>query len=117
MLIPNNVHNNEKIDTILSSKRYKQNIETMDSFSSDILNLQPVTFTYIHDADNIQQVGLIAEDVLQKFPSLVVYDNFRIPESVKYHDLPVLLLNELKKAVTMIQELEKRVLELESHSY
>jgi hypothetical protein len=40
---------------------------------------------------------LIAEEVEKAFPDLVIYDKEGQPNSVKYHLLSVLLLNELQK--------------------
>lgn len=97
-----------QLGTVSSSMRYKSNIEPMGSVSDRLMNLEPVTFSWKKDQDYTQQLGLIAEEVEAVFPELVAYDQQGIPESVKYHELPVLLLNELKK-------LAARVAELESH--
>ncbi len=47
--------------------------------------------------DTTPQFGLIAEEVAKVFPELVVYDQQGRPETVKYHLLPALLLDELQK--------------------
>ena len=65
--------------------------------SADILNLRPVTFAYNSDITETKQYGLIAEEVEQIFPALVVKDAEGIPYTVQYHVLPVLLLNEVQK--------------------
>jgi len=46
-------------------------------------------------------------------PSLVVYDKEGLPQTVKYHELPSLLLNELQKSNKMIEMLTKRIEYLE----
>ena len=43
------------------------------------------------------EYGLIAEEVAEVFPELVVYDEEGEPFTVKYHLLSSMLLNELKK--------------------
>ena len=43
------------------------------------------------------QYGLIAEEVAEAFPDLVVYDAEGNPFTVKYHLLSSMLLNELQK--------------------
>ena len=43
------------------------------------------------------EFGLIAEEVVDVFPELVVYDNERRPFSVRYHLLAPLLLHELQR--------------------
>ncbi len=59
--------------------------------------------------DRSQQTGLIAEEVNEIMPALVVYDKQGDPQTVKYHDLPVLLLNELQKAIKRIEILEAKL--------
>ena len=53
------------LGTVVSSKRYKDDIKSMNKASEAILALRPVTFRYKKelDPDNIPQFGLIAEDV------------------------------------------------------
>ena len=91
------VDNTGKLGTMASTRRVKHNIADMNDQSADILNLRPVTFAYNHDATETTQYGLIAEEVDQIFPGIVVYDADGQPQTVQYHVLPVLLLNELKK--------------------
>lgn len=96
-----------QLGTVSSSMRYKSNIEPMGSVSDRLMNLEPVTFSWKEDQNYHQQLGLIAEEVEQVFPELVVHDKEGLPETVKYHELPVLLLNELKKLSARVAELEK----------
>ena len=46
---------------------------------------------------NPVQFGLVAEDVAEAFPELVVANEKGQPETVAYHVLPALLLNELQE--------------------
>ena len=103
------IDNTGLLGTMVSSERYKDNIQVMDDISEDIYNLEPVTFTYKSDPKHHTHYGLIAEHVEHVMPSLVVVDAEGRPESVKYHDLPVLLLNELKKLRERVDELENEV--------
>ena len=106
------IDSNVQLGTISSSIRFKDNVKDLGSISDDVLKLRPVVFNYkSHDA-KAKQYGLIAEEVATIMPNLVVHDKAGDPTTVKYHDLPVLLLNELKK-------LQKRVdlLEHELKSY
>jgi hypothetical protein len=93
----------------VSSERFKQNIQDMSDASSDVLKLRPVTFTWKKDTNNVQQMGLIAEEVSQVLPDLVNLDANGLPFSVKYHDLPAMLLNELQKALKRIEVLEEKI--------
>ena len=71
-----------------------------------------MTFNY-KKTPGIESIGLIAEDVSALFPQLVIYNAQGEPETVRYHDLPVLLLNELRKATAAIQDLYAKNKKLE----
>ena len=79
----------------------------MGDVSERLYQLQPVTFHYKQpnaDGSKPIQVGLIAEDVAEVLPELVVYNSDGQPESVAYHLLPTLLLNELQKEHKDLQQ-------------
>lgn len=101
-----------QLGTISSSLRYKENIKDMGSYSEDILKLRPVTFVFKNSAAKALQVGLIAEEVEKVMPRMTVYENGK-PETVKYHDLPVLLLNEFQKQAHIIKSLQEKIDKLE----
>jgi len=86
-----------QLGTLVSSKRFKHDISEMDNASSRIFDLNPVTFVYNGDTNRETQYGLIAEDVAQVFPNLVVEDSNGEAMAVRYEVLPVLLLNEVQK--------------------
>ena len=72
----------------------------MDSASERLLKLRPVTFRYKQEnavGEKPIQYGLIAEEVAEVFPELVVYNKDGQPETVAYHLLSAILLNELQK--------------------
>lgn len=102
------VNGSDQLGVVLSTKRFKENINDMGDYSASILKLRPVTFTYTIGDDQSQQSGLIAEEVAQVMPQLVVRDPSGLPQTVKYHDLAALLLNELLKAIKRIEVLEAR---------
>jgi len=93
----------------VSSARFKDNIQDMDDFSADILNLRPVTFTGKNDETGRVIGGLIAEEVEDVMPNLVLKDQDGLPQTVMYHELPALLLNELQKALKRIDALEAKL--------
>jgi len=97
-----------QLGTVSSSERYKQDIRSLGEASDIIYKLQPRFFHYKKHPE-VPAWGLIAEEVDKVFPQLCVYDEEGHPDSVKYHDLPVLLLNEIKKLNKRIEELEDRV--------
>jgi hypothetical protein len=96
----------------------------MNDKSASILDLRPVTFVYNSDVSETEQYGLIAEEVDQIFPTIVVKDENGQPYTIQYHVLPVLLLNEMQKQQVMINQLLKnmevsnqRIQNLESNVY
>ena len=97
-----------------SSIRYNENIENMNDESSSILNLRPVTFNYIKDELHNKQYGLIAEEVYDILPNLVVKNDKGEIETVQYHQFPALLLNELIKQNKMIIDLQQENIELKN---
>ena len=102
-----------KLGTTTSSKRFKENIEDMDIASDKLMELRPVEFNYINDPKKHRRVGLIAEEVAELLPALVIYDKEEDPYTVRYHDLPVILLNEIKKLHVKILCIEEKVAKLE----
>lgn len=99
----------DQLGTVISSERFKENIQDMADDSSFIYKLRPVKFTYKKHPENGTQTGLIAEEVLKVAPQLVCYDPQGMPCAVAYHELPALLLNELQKLKAEIEELKQKV--------
>lgn len=100
------IDTNGQMGTIVSARKFKENITLIsDSVSEKIYALKPSTFT-IKDKPDMHMFGLIAEDVLEILPELVIMDNSNEPFSVKYHELPVLLLNEIKKLREEVNQLK-----------
>ena len=108
--IPVLIDSNGQVGTVSSSRRYKEDIEDMAGASDSVLGLRPVTFRYTKaftDGSKPIQYGLIAEEVAEVFPDLVVYNDDGEPETVKYHLLATMLLNELQKQQGEFQELQQ----------
>jgi hypothetical protein len=75
----------------LSSRRYKEDIQDMGDASKGLLSLRPVTFHYKKpDSDGSKplEYGLIAEEVADLYPELVVRGAGGQVESVQYQKLP-----------------------------
>ncbi len=88
----------------------------MDDATERLLDLRPVLFCYKEAFANGEkpiQYGLIAEEVAEVFPDLVVYDEEGKPFTVKYHLLSSMLLNELQKQEVDIEELKAKARELD----
>jgi len=103
------VDSDGKLGTIMSSRRFKEDIKPMDKTSGDILALQPVTFRYKKDFDptGTAQFGLVAEDVAKVNPDLVVRDKEGKPYSVRYDQVNAMLLNEFLKERSKVEQLTK----------
>lgn len=97
-----------QLGTIISSRRFKENIEDIGDDSTFIQKLRPVKFTLKSHPEYGQQTGLIAEEVMEVAPQLVCFDPEGSPASVSYHQLPALLLNELQKLTKRVNELEAK---------
>ena len=105
---------NGQLGTISSSARYKEDIEPMADASARLMQLRPVTFRYKEAnaaGEKPIQYGLIAEEVAKVFPDLVVYDRNGQVETVAYHLLTPLLLNELQKERQTTAALSRQVAE------
>src|SRR5262249_25127943 len=95
-----------QLGTASSSRRYKTEIKPIGEASESILALKPVSFHYKTHKDTTPQFGLIAEEVAEVNPNLVIYDADGKPYTVRYDAVNAMLLNEFLKAHRRIQELE-----------
>jgi Chaperone of endosialidase len=95
-----------QLGTISSSRRFKHEIKSMDEASEAILALKPVTFRYRSDRNGTPQFGLIAEDVAEVNPDLVVRDEKGEIYSVRYDQVNAMLLNEFLKEHKRVEELK-----------
>jgi hypothetical protein len=86
-----------QLGTIASSRRFKKEIKPMDKASEAILALKPVTFHYESDTKGRPQFGLIAEEVAEVNPDLVVRDKNGEIYTVRYDAVNAMLLNEFLK--------------------
>ena len=101
-----------QLGTISSSKRFKREIKPMDNASEAILALKPVTFHYKSDpAGAGPQFGLVAEDVAEVNPDLVVCDKNGEIYTVRYDAVNAMLLNEFLKEHRKVQELQATVVQ------
>jgi hypothetical protein len=108
------VNADNKIGTLSSSRRYKQDIRPMDKASEGIFALKPVTFRYKKEIDRSQALsfGLIAEDVAKISPDLITRDEEGKPQTVRYEAVNGMLLNEFLKEHKKVQEQGASITEL-----
>ena len=108
-----------RLGTIGSSRRVKDDIRDMDDASAGLGKLRPVTFRYKAEHDDgarLVQYGLIAEEVAEIYPELVVLDKDGQPAGVRYHVLPAMLLNELQRQQRVIEAQTRLLDELTARS-
>ena len=111
------VNSSGKLGTTSSSRRFKDQIADMDVESDVLLKLRPVSFYYRPELDetHTRQYGLVAEEVAEIAPELVAYDKDGAPQTVRYHFVNAMLLNEVQKQRRLIEEQRRENGEQQTH--
>jgi len=89
-----------------SSIRVKENIVDLEPVGDKVSKLRPVRYNKI--GTDVQEIGLIAEEVAELFPEVVHYNEDGEAESLNYTRLSVLLLQTVKELSDRIQKLENK---------
>ncbi len=90
-----------QLGTTSSSRRYKSNIQNIKE--SKLSKLRPVKFDYLtQTTPKNKHFGLIAEEVIEVYPELVILDSENKPETVQYHKLVGLITHEIQQLRQMI---------------
>jgi Chaperone of endosialidase len=112
------VTSDNKLGTLLSTRRVKNDIKPMDKASEAILALKPVTFRYKTEVEpnGRIQFGLVAEEVAEVDPDLVILDKGGEPESVRYEAINAMLLNEFLKEHKKVEEQQAMIRQLTSEA-
>jgi len=109
-LMNQNIRTNDDVSfnsiTETSAKRYKENIESLDS-GDTIHNLRPVTFNWKETGE--KDYGLIAEEVNEHLPELVKKSKEGEVEGIKYTKLTSLLIKTVQDQQKQINELKSRL--------
>jgi uncharacterized coiled-coil protein SlyX len=110
------INSDNKLGTVTSSKRFKEEIKRMDKASEALLALKPVTFRYKKEIDPAgrSQFGLVAEEVAEVNPDLVVRDKEGKTYSVRYDQVNAMLLNEFLKEHQRVEQLKSKAAEQEA---
>jgi hypothetical protein len=98
-----------QLGTASSSHRFKKEIKPMGKASETILALKPVTFHYKNHKSSTPQFGLIAEEVAEVNPDLVVRDKNGEIYTVRYDAVNAMLLNEFLKEHRKVEEQEATI--------
>jgi len=113
--IPVLIDSASQLGTVSSSRRFKKEIQPMDKASESILALKPVTFHYKSDpAGAGPEFGLIAEEVAEVNPDLVVRDENGEIYTVRYDAVNAMLLNEFLKEHGKVEEQDASIKQLKS---
>ena len=99
-----------------SDIRTKKNIEYIQNdFSDLILKLKPAKFEFKNN-EGIKRHGFIAQDIMEFYPDLVLGDGYleNGTYGLDYDGILSLTVKSLQESMLKIQQLEKRIVELES---
>jgi len=99
-----------------SSRRHKEQIQSMNNASETLYRLKPVTYRYKKEIDITQSLdyGLVAEEVAKIDPNLVICDKDGQIETVRYTAVNAMLLNEFLKEHKAFVEEQHRVSSLQA---
>jgi hypothetical protein len=110
--LPVLIDSDGQLGTANSSRRVKTDIHDLGDHSRALHQLRPVSFRYrSHPPDGPLEYGLIAEEVAEIYPDLVVRDTDGQPSGVRYHVLPAMLLNELQRQQRTVEAQASRLAE------
>lgn len=110
------IDSNGQLGTISSSRRFKQDIADMGDASAGLMKLRPVVFHYKQpskDGSKRLEYGLVAEEVAEVYPDLVTYTPDGQVETVQYHKVNAMLLNEVQKQNRQLEAQQQRALNQE----
>jgi len=110
------VNGNGKLGFQVSSRRFKDDIKSIDGASEIIYDLKPVSFRYKTEIEPTRPLGfgLIAEDVEKISPNLVARDADGNVSSVRYDAVNAMLLNEFLKEHKAFVEAQHKAEKLEA---
>jgi hypothetical protein len=114
--VPVLVSDSGQLGVASSSQCVKENIREVGHESDGLMNLRPVAFRYKPEIDptGLTQYGLIAEEVAEVYPDLVGADRDGKPQTVRYHLVNALLLNEVQKQHRTIETQKGQIKDLEA---
>jgi hypothetical protein len=92
-----------------SSRKLKHDIQPMNTASETLYQFKPVTFKYNSDWKGTTQYGLIAEEVAEVDPQLVVRGRGGEIMAVHYEQISNMLLNEFLKEHKKVDKLTATV--------
>ncbi len=114
--IPVVVDSNGQLGTTSSSRRFKTDIADMGDTTDTLMSLRPVQFRYIaHGPGSPLQYGLIAEEVAEVAPELVVHNANGEIETVFYDKVNAILLNQVQAQQRQIESQKAQIESQQTH--
>jgi len=100
--------------TAVSDERTKTNIGDLPDVLPLVMNLKPKTYQFIKDKDKKLYSGLLAQELEKVFPQFVFYGgDGQVLYTVDYAGLSVIALKAIQEQQKMIEDLKKKIEELE----
>lgn len=97
-------------DAIVSSRRYKKDIEYLEAnYGTTLDSLKPVSFVYKNDEKNMLHYGLIAEEVAEILPEIIIYDKDNLIQTLDYRSLASLHLKSYLEDRKVLNNHEARL--------
>jgi hypothetical protein len=105
------VNSDGKLGAQVSSRRFKDEIRSMERASEAIYSLRPVSFRYKPEIERTRPLGfgLIAEEVEKISPDLVTRGHDGQVNTVRYDAINAMLLNEFLKEHRKLEKLEATI--------
>jgi hypothetical protein len=103
------VNSSGQLGVVVSSERFKTDIAPIGSDSAKLQVLRPVKFHLKSDPHGAVQYGLIAEEVANVYPELVIRDGTGRIDSLRYDELAPMLLNEIQEQQKVIAAQSARI--------
>jgi hypothetical protein len=96
-----------QLGCLASSERFKFDVAPMRSASAKLGLLRHVTFRLRADPDGAVQYGLLAEEVAEVYPELMIRDDAGRIQGLRYEELTPMLINELQRQQKQIEALQQ----------
>jgi hypothetical protein len=96
-----------ELGVLASSERYKTAITPIGESTDKLQQLRPVSFHLKSDPGGAVQYGLVAEEVDQIYPELVIRNDQGRIQGVRYDELAPMLLNEVQQQRRDLKELKR----------
>jgi hypothetical protein len=92
-----------------SDARLKTNIQPLNYGLKEVLQMRPVRYNWKSDPTANAKIGLIAQEVQQLIPEVVVGDAKKEMLGMNYAELVPVLINAVKELDQKIEKIEKEI--------